>query len=206
MGNIYFYPAWIRLWHAFNALLFLLLILSGLSMQYSNPELPIIRFDIAVSIHNICGILLTINYSIIIIGNFFTKNGKYYHINWRKNKDKMLIQLRYYLFGMFKGEHTPYPVTEKRKFNPMQKVSYAIVVYLLMPLIFISGWALLFPEMIFVKKILGTSGIHFTDLIHIIVGFVLSVFMVIHIYTCTIAKPPGSSFRAMITGWHETEE
>lgn len=206
MGKIYLYPGWIRIWHLANALLFLLLIVSGLSMQYSNPDYPIIRFDIAVSMHNISGILLTLNYIVIILGNFFTKNGKYYRIRWKKTRDRIGTQIRYYALGIFKGEKAPYPITEKRKFNPLQRVSYILVIYILMPFIFISGWALLFPEIIIFKKVFGTSGIHFTDLIHIIVGFILSLFMVVHIYFCTITNPPGSSFKAMINGWHEEED
>ncbi len=59
MASVYLYPVWVRLWHLVNALLYLFLIITGLSMQYSNPEYPMIRFDIAVSMHNISGILLT---------------------------------------------------------------------------------------------------------------------------------------------------
>jgi thiosulfate reductase cytochrome b subunit len=189
-----------------NALLFLLLIITGISMQYSNPDIPMIRFDIAVSIHNISGIILFFNYWIIIIGNLVTPNGKFYRLKWKKTKGQIVEQYRYYTSGIFKGEKTPFPVTEKRKFNPLQKITYILVIYIFMPFIFITGWALLFPEMIFVKRIFGTSGIHFTDLVHIVTGFLLSIFMIVHIYLCTIPKPPGSSFRAMLTGWHEHEE
>ena len=50
--KVYLYPVWIRIWHLANAILFLILILSGLCMQYSNPQYPVIRFDIAVAMHN----------------------------------------------------------------------------------------------------------------------------------------------------------
>ncbi|MBE9484291.1 MAG: cytochrome b/b6 domain-containing protein, partial [Bacteroidetes bacterium] len=56
--KLYLYPVWVRFWHWANAILCLLLILTGLSMQYSDPEYPIIRFDWAVSIHDISGIIL----------------------------------------------------------------------------------------------------------------------------------------------------
>jgi thiosulfate reductase cytochrome b subunit len=46
--------------------------------------------------------------------------------------------------------------------------------------------------------------LHLTDLVHIIVGFFLSVFMVIHIYLCTIGKPAGTNFRAIMSGWHHS--
>jgi thiosulfate reductase cytochrome b subunit len=206
MGKIYLYPVWIRLWHTVNAILILLLIITGLSLQYSSPDFKLIRFDVSVSIHNVSGIILLINYAIIVFGNIFTKNGKFYRFKWNRIGGQMTEQLRYYLKGIFKGENPPFPITEKRKFNPLQKISYVLVIYFFMPLIFITGVALMFPELIIVKKIFGTSGIHFTDLIHIIVGFVLSMFLVIHIYLCFVVKPSGSSFKAMLTGWHHAEE
>jgi thiosulfate reductase cytochrome b subunit len=203
---MYLYPIWIRIWHMINALLFLLLIVTGLSMQYSNPDVAFIRFNVAVSIHNISGVILFINYGIILFGNLFSANGKFYRLKWKKTRGQLIEQFRYYVSGIFQGEKPPFPVTEKRKFNPLQKITYIVVIYIFMPFIFITGWALMFPELIIVKKIFGTSGIHFTDLIHIIAGFLLSIFMIVHIYLCTIVKPAGSSFKAMLTGWHVHEE
>jgi len=52
-------------------------------------------------------------------------------------------------------------------------------------------------------KFLGVSGLHLTDLFHIFIGFLISVFMFIHIYFCTIGKTPLSNFKGMINGYHE---
>jgi thiosulfate reductase cytochrome b subunit len=205
MATVYLYPIWIRLWHLFNGLLFLVLILTGLSMQYSNPEFPMLRFDLAVSIHNTSGILLSLNYLVIILGNILTTNGRFYRTKRKGFTEELIRQAQYYLFGIFKGEKAPFPINGERKFNPLQKISYVAVLYFLMPLVIITGWAMIFPEMIFFNKVFGTSGLHFTDLIHILIGFVLSLFMVVHIYLCTIGKPAGSHFRAMMSGWHHAE-
>ncbi|MCX6259522.1 MAG: cytochrome b/b6 domain-containing protein, partial [Bacteroidia bacterium] len=35
---MYLYPAWIRLWHLFNALLIIVLIVTGISMQYTDKQ------------------------------------------------------------------------------------------------------------------------------------------------------------------------
>lgn len=205
MATVYLYPIWIRLWHLCNALLYLLLILTGLSMQYSNPEFPMLRFDLAVSIHNTCGILLSLSYLVIVFGNIFTTNGRFYRMKRNGFTEDLIRQSRYYLFGIFKGDKAPYPINSERKFNPLQKISYVAVIYFLMPLVIFTGWSMIFPEMIFFDKIFGTSGLHFTDLIHILMGFILSIFMVIHIYLCTIGKPAGTHFRAMMSGWHHSE-
>ncbi len=199
--KIYFYPVWIRLWHWLNALMFLFLIVTGLSMQYSSPDYPLIRFDIAVSLHNIAGIIVTIGYFVFVIGNMVTSNGKFYKVNMREIIGQVKKQFMYYTFGIFKHEQTPFPLSENRKFNPLQKVSYVFAMYAFVPIMIISGFGLLFPETI-IPRVFGISGIHLTDLVHIISGFILSVFMVIHIYFCTIGKTPTANFKSMINGWH----
>ncbi len=199
--KIYLYPVWVRLWHWLNALLCLALILTGVSMQYAGPEFHFIRFDLSVSIHNISGIALTGSYLIFFIGNLLTNNGRYYNMKIKKLGKRLIKQFRYYTIGIFKHEDAPFPISEKRKFNPLQKFTYVVTMYIFLPLVFISGWALLFPEII-IDVVLGWSGIHLTDLLHIITGFFISIFMIVHIYFCTIGKTASSNFRSMINGWH----
>ena len=203
MASIYFYPVGIRIWHLINLILYLLLIGTGISMQYSSQDFMLIRFDYAVSIHNISGIILSANYIYFILFNIFTKNGRYYRIQIKGYFTRMMKQARYYIYGMFVGEKAPYPLNENRKFNPLQKIAYVVVMYIFMPILIITGWALIFPEMIFANRIFGTSGLHLTDLFHILAGFVGSLFMFVHLYLCTIGKPAGTNFKAMISGWHE---
>jgi thiosulfate reductase cytochrome b subunit len=200
--RLYLYPVWVRLWHWFNAVMCLALILSGVSMQYSNPDFPMIRFDIAVTMHNIAGVLLTVSYLAFVIGNLTTGNGKYYRAKIKGLFKRLTKQFIYYTIGIFKDSKKPYPVTKKRKFNPMQKLSYIVIMYIFMPLIFITGWALLYPETI-IHNVLGFSGLHMTGMLHILSGFVISVFMLVHIYFCTIGTTNTSNFKAMINGWHE---
>ncbi len=176
-------------------------------MQYTDKETArfVIRFDRAVALHNFAAIIITINYLQFVAGNFFTKNGKYYRVNWKSIWKELFIQAKFYSYGMFKGEKHPFPVTEERKFNPLQLFVYVLAMYVGMPLIIISGIGLLFPE-ITIPGLFGVSGLLLTDILHITVGFFLSIFMVIHIYTCTLGSKPTSLFKGMITGYHETDE
>ncbi len=199
--KIYLYPIWLRVWHWLNAITFLTLIITGLDLQYADPDIQFIPFETAVTWHNAAGILLIILFIIFIIGNIVTRNSKFYRIKRKKFLKKMKKQFRYYVYGVFKKEETPYPVTKKRKFNPLQLVSYVGAMYILIPLVIISGIALLFPQMI-VTDVFGWSGIHLTDLLHIISGFALSIFMVIHIYFCTFGHTATSNFKGMIDGHH----
>jgi thiosulfate reductase cytochrome b subunit len=200
--KIYHYPLWIRLWHLANALFCLILIISGVSMQFSEPDSPLIRFDLAVTLHNSVAILLTINYLFFIITNSLSGNRKYYRISERNYFGMLLAQFRYYTSGLFKNEKAPFPVSAERKFNPLQQFSYIIIMYGCMPLIMLTGWAMLFPEII-IKDVFGISGLFLTDLLHIINGFIVSIFLIIHVYFCTMGTKLSSTFKGMINGWAE---
>ena len=198
----YFYPVWIRLWHALNAIFCILLIASGVSMQYSSVDSPLISFELAVSMHNFAGIALTISYPIFFIGNLSSSNGKHYRIKLKGLIKRLSEQFRYYAFGLFKKEKAPFPVSDKQKFNPLQQISYVLAMYVAIPLLFITGWALLLPEFI-MKQFLGFSGIFLTAQLHIVMGFFVSLFLIIHLYVSTIGKSPGSNFKSIVNGWQE---
>ncbi len=205
--RLYLYPVWIRLWHLANAVLFLILIFTGISMQFagSDRSFSLIRFDQAVTWHNVSAIILTCNYVIFILGNVFTNNSRHYRIRKENFWGDLLSQLKFYSFGMFKKEKHPFPVTYEQKFNPLQKISYVLAMYVGMPVIIITGIGLLFPG-ILVHQFLGVSGLLITDILHIATGFILSIFMLIHIYTCTLGDKPTTLFKSMINGYHEEHE
>jgi len=205
MEKIYYYPVWIRVWHLINAIMCLLLIATGVSMQYSSIENPLIPFDRAVAIHNIGGIALTINYLIFFIGNLIFVNGSHYKIQWHGLGTRLMNQFTYYSFKIFKKENPPYPVNKQRKFNPLQQFSYVLIMYGFVPALFVTGWILLFPGIV-VNDLLGSKGLFITDLLHVIAGFIVSLFMIVHIYFCTIGHTVTSNFKSMITGFHEIHD
>ena len=199
--KVYLYQVWVRIWHMLNALMFLILICTGLCLHYSGSGPALIPFEVAISLHNITGILLCVFYLFFIFMNNFTKNGKYYKVVWKGFISRAQQQFIYYTIGIFKKQDPPFPISEKRKFNPMQLLSYVWVMYFFMPFLIITGVALLFPDSI-PTQIFTKSGIHIIDLIHITSGYILSIFMLIHIYFCTLGKTPLSNFKSMINGWH----
>lgn len=204
---MYLYPVWVRLWHVLNAVLIIILIVTGISMQYTDKDnsIFIVGFQKAVKWHNVAAIILTFNYIVFVAGNVLSGNGKYYRIGKKNFLSDLGKQMRYYSWGMFRGEKHPFPVTADRKFNPLQKLTYVLTMYVALPLIIITGLGLMFPETT-VNRVFGTSGLLLTDILHITVGFLISVFVIIHIYTCTLGARPTSLFRGIITGYHEPEE
>ena len=198
--KIYFYPVWLRIWHGFNALGILTLIVTGISMQ-SSMDSPMIGFNIVVNLHNIAGILVLLSYFIFFTGNLISQNGRFYLIKRKDFFKNLLKQGKYYAWGMFHGEKTPFPVTEKRKFNPLQKYSYVIVMYLAVPVVIITGIALLFPEII-IDQTWGISGVFITAILHSAMGFLISIFLIIHVYIASVGKSPADNYKAIINGWH----
>jgi len=200
--KIYFYPVWLRIWHGLNAIGILTLIFSGISMQSSIESSHILGFKTIISLHNIAGILVTLSYFLFFIGNLVTPNGKFYIVKPKGFLKRPIQQAYYYAWGMFHGMKAPYPLSEKRKFNPLQKYSYIMVMYMAVPVVIITGFALLFPEII-IDQVYVFSGVFITAIFHSAMGFFISIFLVVHLYIASIGKSPLENFKSIITGWHE---
>lgn len=199
-NKIYFYPLWLRIWHAINAIGIILLIITGILMQ-SGMESSLIDFNLNVNIHNISGFIVSINYFLFFLGNMLTNNYKFYIIKPKNFIKRPLKQAYYYSWGMFNGMKAPYPLSEKRKFNPLQKYFYVIIMYLVVPFVIISGFALLFPEII-IEQVYNVSGIFITAVLHSALGFFISIFLIIHLYVASIGKSPLDNYKSIISGWH----
>ena len=200
--KLYFYPVWLRIWHGINALGIITLIITGISMQSSITSSHVLGFNTIVKLHNIAGTLVTLSYFIYFIGNVVTPNGKFYRIKPRGFFKRPIQQAIYYAWGMFHGMKPPYPISEKRKFNPLQKYAYVMVMYMAVPVVIVSGIALLFPEII-LDKVYAFSGVFVTAVVHSAMGFFISIFLMIHLYIASIGKSPLENFKSIITGWHQ---
>lgn len=202
--KLYLYPKGIRLWHLANAILIIILIVTGLSIQYVGKNAAVVPFKSAVGIHNIAGVLLSISYFFFFLAGWISKNFRFYHFKRRSLMKQVMVQARFYAFGVFKGEPHPYEVTAEEKFNPLQKVSYLVIMFAFMPIVIFTGWGLLYPELTF-PEIFGVASVHVADIVHIISGFIISVFLIIHIYFCTMGARWNTNFKSIVTGYHHHE-
>ncbi|MBF0274250.1 MAG: cytochrome b/b6 domain-containing protein [Nitrospinae bacterium] len=204
--KLYLYPLWLRLWHWINAILCIVLIATGISLQYSNPDQPLlVPFDLAIMAHNIASAMLCFNYLGFLVGNIISGEIKQYHFRLKNLLEKILQQVRYYIWGMFRGEKSPFPPSKKSKFNPLQRMTYVSVMFVVMPLTIVSGTALLFPELI-IHNVFETGGIYIAALFHSAIGFFISIFLTVHIYLCTFGPTIFSSFKGMLDGYHRSKE
>lgn len=205
MKKVLLYPLWLRIWHWTNALLFILLILSGISLHYSATNELFLSFKIAMYTHNIAGILLSLIFVYYTVLNIVSGNFRHYIPTMTNIAERLIKQGTYYVYGVFKGEDHPYHATEKLKFNPMQQLTYLAIMFVFMPLIIISGWLLLFPELA-PTSVLGMGGVWPMAILHIAIGFFLSLFMFGHIYLATHGDKITTNFQSMIDGYHYLHE
>lgn len=198
-----FYPLWLRLWHWVNAACFIILMITGTSMHFAEPGTPQLDFRTARILHNSGAIVIMIGYAVYLFGNLVGRNGEFYRLKKGEIPGGMLRQARYYLQGIFRGEPHPFPHSEENKFNPLQKIAYAVVMYVLFPILSLSGVMLFLPEQAPDRvQVLTTtfSGVSFYAFLHTIVGYLLSLFMVVHIYLGTTGESPTALYRAMLSG------
>ena len=196
------YPLWLRIWHWSNAALFLLLVISGVSLHFAGGNTPLIPFSTARSIHNVSGLLLVVGYLFYFINNLRSNNVRHYIPVLKGLVERLLIQAHFYGVGIFKGEHHPIPPTEQQKFNPLQQLTYVAIMYLALPIMMISGILLLMPDLA-PDQVLGMGGIWPVALLHYLIAIGLTAFLVTHIYLATVGKTVTHDLKKMVTGLEE---
>ena len=202
MKSLYLYPLWIRFWHWTNALLFVILIISGTSLHFASNNNGLFTFETAMWLHNLAGICLTLAWVVFVLGNVFTHNGKHYRLQLKGIVNRLIQQSLYYAIGIFRGDAHPFHVSNEMKFNTLQQLTYLGVMYGLMPLLILSGWFFLFAGSL-PAQIMGIGSIWIVAITHLIVAYLLVLFMLSHIYIITTGETIFTNLRAMLTGWHK---
>ncbi len=196
--RVFVYPGTARVLHWINALLFVALLYSGLSIRFTGGSFAM-GLENAVQTHDWAGILLALNFAVFLAVGLATGDIRQYLPRLQGLGDRLAAQTRYYLHGIFKGEAHPFAVTREQRFNPLQQVTYFLVFLIGMPVLIFSGLALLFP---------GLTGADRACLAWFHYGLALfyTLFLMGHIYLATTGKTPCSLLKGMIDGYHEKEE
>lgn len=207
MKKIYLHPLPIRIWHWINALAFIILIITGAQVRFGNV-LHLFSFETAVTIHSWTGFILIANYFIWLIYYLLTRNIKIYipplhhPVEFAK---KAIRQAKFYGLGIMVGDHNPHHSTPDHKFNPMQQVSYLMIMALLIPLQLVTGLLLWDPKL-FSKVISLVGGIQVIATIHVLLWIFFSAFIIVHFYLATLGHTTFAHIIAMFSGYEEEEE
>jgi thiosulfate reductase cytochrome b subunit len=204
MKRIYLHPLPIRIWHWINALGFIILILTGANIR---NIINIFSVETAVKIHSWLGFILLANYCIWFLYYILTMNIKIYipplhhPIEFAK---KALTQAKFYGWGIMVGDQNPHHSTPDHKFNPMQQVSYLMIMALLIPVQIITGLFLWDPKLF--SPIVNLVGIQIFDAIHVFLWIFFSAFIIVHFYLATLGHTTWAHIIAMFSGYEEEEE
>jgi len=188
------FPLPIRLWHWINAILFVILIVTGFSMHFAQG----MAFESAQSTHATFAIALAGLWALYVL--YLVLTGQIMQYLPRADfVSAMLKQMRYYMFGIYRGEDNPAGHNPKKRLNPLQQIAYFGVLFILFPALLASGAALFIPEII-PAELMGMDGKRFVSMAHTASAFLLVVFLVVHLYLCTTGESVFALVRSMITG------
>jgi thiosulfate reductase cytochrome b subunit len=195
------YPGWLRFWHWSNAILFIVLAYTGVRMHFGQRRGPIMSFETAFDVHNLAGSLLVAIGVLFFVGNVLGRNQRQYLSRPRDGLRGILRQLQWYLIGIFKGEPHPYHAAPEHKFNPLQHLTYVGVMYVMYPLLLLSGVALLFPGVL-PEDVLGYPGTFWLAAIHWITAAAGILFLAGHLYLGSMGDKVRDLYAAMLDGNH----
>ena len=195
--KIMMYARFERFWHWLQAFLIIVLLITGFEIHGS---LKLLGFAKAHQVHLFCGWSLLILSVFAIFWHATTGEWKQY-VPTLENLDKIV---RYYVYGIFKGEPHPHHKTREQKLNPLQRLSYLVLKIFILPLQLLSGlWYYYYNQW----PAMGLSGnLETVALVHTAAAFMVLAFLVIHTYLSTTGGTLLSYIKAMVTGWEEVED
>lgn len=201
--DLYINPLPVRIWHWLNALGFILLILSGTQIRYSSL-FNVMSFEAAVKTHNWVAFTVIANYFVWLVFYLFSDRITVYHpeLNMKKFFTKAFAQIEYYSYGIFRGERSPHKVMPLDKFNPMQSITYQIVMLLVVPIQFMTG-IMMWDIKRFQGVIEMLGGLVVINTVHVLIYIFFISFTMVHAYMGALGNTPVTHFREMFTGYEE---
>ncbi|HUI30951.1 MAG TPA: cytochrome b/b6 domain-containing protein [Candidatus Acidoferrales bacterium] len=198
MKKEYIYKRFERFWHWTQAALIIFLGVTGFEIHGS---IKFFGYDQAVRYHDIAAWTFLILIAFAIFWHFTTGEWKQYLPTWKN----MRAQAEYYVFGIFNNAPHPTKKTVLSKLNPLQKLVYAGLKVLVIPVMVLSGLVYMFyryPQRYEVLA-LNISGLRVVAVIHTIGAFLLVAFFIAHLYLITTGQTVTSNLKAMITGYED---
>jgi thiosulfate reductase cytochrome b subunit/cytochrome c2 len=201
--EVYMYDAYERFWHWLQTITIFLLLLTGLIIH--RPDIfGAFSFPYVVTVHNVLAAILVVNAALSLFWHLVSGEIRQFIPRPYGFFDDAIVQAKYYLQGIFKGNEHPFEKTKKKKLNPLQQVTYFGLLNVLLPLQIITGalmWGVQqWPQ---VSGLLG--GLPVLAPFHSLVAWLFASFIVAHVYLTTTGVTVFEDIRAMVTGWEKVE-
>lgn len=208
MNKVYIYGLGERIWHWTQALAILVLLITGFGIHFLTPD-GVSLYDL-YNWHAVFGFVLIMN---TFIGNiyFLSNHSVTQFIPYINNEfiDKFIFQIKYYLLGRFKRQKNPFKKSRENKLNPLQKIVYFGMLFIILPIQFLTGILLFFAKGFLSGVVDALGGLAVLSVIHVIASYIFLSFLIVHIYMTFLATPIYNYYLGMIAGYElekETEE
>ena len=200
---VYMYDAYRRFWHWLQTTAIVMLLFTGLVIH--RPDIfGIFSFRGVVTIHNVLAAILVINALLSVFYHLTTGRVQEYIPRPYGFFDDAIVQAKYYIGGIFKGEAHPFEKTPDSRMNPIQKFTYFGILMVLLPLQMLTG-ALMWGVQRWPAIAGWFGGLPVLAPFHSLVAWLFAAFIVVHVYMTTTGATPLEAMRAMVTGWEEVE-
>jgi len=198
MKRVLVYKRFERFWHWMQALLIIILALTGFEIRGS---FTLLGFETAVKVHDIALWAFLILSAFAIFWHFTTGEWKKYISGGRDQKASVMI--KYYTSGVFKNEPHPYKKTELSRLNPLQRVTYMVLKLILIPILAFSGLLYYFSNDL---AAMGYGNLlDWVRPLHTLGAFALIAFFIVHVYMTTTGYTVTSNLKAMVSGYEDLE-
>jgi len=152
-------------------------------------------YKAAIRLHDIAGVTVSISFVLWIFYYLFIARSlvRLYVPNMDDIKRGLFRQAFFIFFTYFLGEQNPHTATIDSKFNAIQKMSYLFIMFLLLPLVIVSGLVLMNVAPLR-GWIIMIGGIKFLVDAHYLIACSFCAFLCVHVYMATLGHTPFSIF------------
>ncbi|SMB24172.1 Cytochrome B561 [Sterolibacterium denitrificans] len=197
--RIYIYKRYERFWHWSQALLIILMMLTGFEVHGSYA---LLGYGQAVDVHTYAAWSLLTLWGFTIFWQFTTGEWRQYMPSLRN----VSAMLRYYTVGIFRNATHPFRPSAVKKHNPLQRLTYLALLAFILPLIWVSGLLYLFHgdwQRLRLDRLLSLESV---ALAHTAGAYMIVAFFFAHVYLATTGHTVFAHLKAMITGWEEVDD
>ena len=204
---IYLQPKPVRIWHWLNALGIITLCTTGAQIRFPEYVSLFGSYKSSILLHNTAGFVVSISFSIWFFYYTFVarKMTDLYLPNRDDLQSGLLRQAKYYFLTYFLGWKNPHHPSPEDKFNPLQKSAYLAIMFVLVPLVCLTGLLMTNVEPLR-NLIFMIGGLKLLVGMHFLLACSLCAFLFTHVYLATLGHTPLAHFKPMWTGWEEEEE
>jgi thiosulfate reductase cytochrome b subunit len=199
MKRVVLYSLYERIWHWLQAGAIILLTVTGMEI-HAPDRIGLLGFVGATRVHEAAALFTIANGFLALFTHLATGAIQQYLPTPRDMFSQALLQARYYLVGIFRGDPHPFARGPDNKLNVLQQLTYLMILNLLLPTQILTG-ALLWEAARFPRLIERLGGLHAIATVHVAAAWLFIAFIVMHVYLTTTGSSPLAHLRAMITGY-----